>query len=153
MRRSEKEILREQEPKNAAGHQRTGTLARDVREHFATGHSPGEPEPESDRRIQMCARDIPQRVNHREDDKTEGERDAYVCDRTHARLVDYDCARACENQREGADEILPRIPSLFHRPQMKRLGRADLLAPFFHLYPDLIAEPPHLPKFLLLRAG
>ena len=53
----------------------------------------------------MRAADIAERVNHREHNQTERQRDADVCDRAAANFIDNDRARASEDECESPDEF------------------------------------------------
>ena len=53
----------------------------------------------------MCPRDIANRVDHREHDQTECQRDSDVRNRASAHLVNDDRSSPSEHEREGADEF------------------------------------------------
>ena len=74
------------------------------RDHFTPEPSRGE-KSERDRRVQVRAGDIAERVDHREHDESEGERDADMRDRAAGGVVDDDRAGAREDEGEGAEKF------------------------------------------------
>ena len=62
----------------------------------------------------MCAADIAERVNHRQHNEAEGERDANVRNRAAADFIDDDCARPGKHEGERAKEFSAQWPEVFH---------------------------------------
>ncbi len=66
----------------------------------------------------MCAAHVAQRVNHRQHDEAEGQRDADVGDRAAAGFVDDDRARPGEDEGERAEEFSGQLFHLHWRRQI-----------------------------------
>jgi hypothetical protein len=94
----------------------------------------------------VCARDIPERVNHCQHDQAESQCDANMRDRTATRLIDYDCASAGKHECESADKLRN---ILFHLSVWCEGLWADFLAPFFDFGANLVSDFSNLAQLLL----
>ena len=103
---------------------RAGTRAREVaREHEGEGHG----------RVEVRARDVTDRVDHRHDHEPERDRDADVAELAGLR-VDHDRAAAGEDQRERADRLGRERAD--HASSSSATSRCDARV-------DLVADPAH----------
>src|SRR5436305_4836825 len=64
--------------------------------------------------LKCRAGNVSECVDHRQHDKAESKRDAYVGDRPSADLVDDDCTRPRKNQRERSEKF---GKAAFHLPE------------------------------------
>ena len=86
------------------GGERAEELGGPVAERARPGEVPAEREGEGDRRVEVGAGDVPDRVDHRHDHEAEGDRDADVAELV-CLGVDHDRAATGEDERERADEL------------------------------------------------
>ena len=103
-------MLQEQSAQQATRDKSSDQLASDVGEDCSSRQTSRRKEANGYRWIKMGAGDIADRIDHREDDETKGQRDANMRNRA-ADVVNYNRARARENQRECADRF---CSVLFH---------------------------------------
>ena len=98
-------MLGEEQSEQAAGEEGARALGQDVRHQVADGEATGQPEADGDRRVQIGAGHVAERVDQGQHDQAEGQGDADVGYGSVAHVVDHDGARPREHQHERAEQL------------------------------------------------
>ncbi len=100
------------------GCKRAGELRSPVGKDAWPGEVACEREREGDGGVEVCARDVTDRVDHGHDHEAEGDRDADVSELVRL-CVDHDCAGAGEDERKRPDRLGGEDAGEFHARRVR----------------------------------
>ena len=99
----ERGVFRKEHPQGRAGNHCPGELTGEVRQHKPAGKPPRDKETERDSRVKMTSGHVAERVNHRQHDQANGQRNSDVRNRAPGFRVDNDRPGSDKDKRESSN--------------------------------------------------